>query len=534
MKKNLLLLLAVPALAGFTSCSSDDEKGFAPSAANEIRVTTEVMDLSRAGHTTDNLGEFGLIIGSDAPDFSYHKQMVRNGSEWATSDAKAMYWEDQAKAVSVIAYAPYRADDINSRSKIEIDVQADQSTEDAVKASDFIAMKNGAFVPQNDLTADGKLAVRMGHMMSKVFVNVQYPEFYDQAEQANPMSTFTVDGLKVNATLDFDTWDGTRESGSLAIDGNSAAETMTPLATSFDAAARTVSYEFIAVPQTANIEVKFVIAGIPYSWKYTDLELKSGYATTLNLNIDKQGVSMDNDVTVDPWDDGSSITGKPEQGAEPYTIKEITDKSAWSIAYGFCSMPFGPYAQMMDGDTNPDTGVFTYILDNYNNSPMLGNPFTVVDFGSKKWMAGVGIAVSYHDVLPNKVEFYVTDGENLGDVITADQRKLIMAEGDLQGDDLAKSDEFKTLYESMKTADATYNWTKVGEITIEAMTAEAGRRSYWVDFDEDALAANHSTRYVKMVITPFAPGLFNPQGDRVKICEFMVKAVTAHNGVPVE
>lgn len=477
MKKNLLLLLAVPAVAGFTSCSSDDDKGFAPSAANEIRVTTEVMDLSRAGHTTENLREFGLIIGSDAPDFTYHKQMVNNGgSEWATADGKAMYWEDQAKAVSVIAYAPYRADDINCRSKIEIDVQADQSTEEAVMASDFIAMKNGAFVPQSNLTADGKLAVSMGHMMSKVFVNVEYPEFYDQADQANPMSSLTVDGLKVNATLDFDTWDGTRESASLAIDGNSDVETMTPFAGGFDAAARKVSYEFIAVPQTSDIEVKFVIAGIPYSWKYTGLELKSGYAVTLNLNIDKQGVSMDNDVTVDPWDEGGSISGKPEQGADPFTVKELEDKAAWQWVYSSQSNNFWGgdrgILNLWDGvaDGLDHSWLSHEIVKGVSMDPNYTVPFegryldafAVVDLGKARWIAGIGARTAgFGDTTFDRVEFFATDAASIDNSSLSDDEKAkLICNSDFAGD----IEGIKAVMDKVFAIDDNITWTKIGEV----------------------------------------------------------------------
>lgn len=136
MKTKYLLLWTPVAAMAFSACSSEEE-GFTPSVTNEIRVVTEVNSYSRAGYTTENLEAFGLIIGSDSESFSYHKQMVKNGAAWSTADGQSMYWEDRGKAVDVIAYAPYRTDEINAKSKIEVDVQPDQSTEDGVKASDF-------------------------------------------------------------------------------------------------------------------------------------------------------------------------------------------------------------------------------------------------------------------------------------------------------------------------------------------------------------------------------------------------------------
>ena len=196
MKKYLLLWTSVAAM-GLSACSNDEE-GFSPSNTNEIRVVTEVSNYSRAGYTTDNLDAFGLIIGSDSESFSYHKQMVKNGIAWTAADGESMYWEDRAKAVDVIAYAPFRADEINAKSKIDVDVQTDQSTEDGVKASDFVAMKKPGFVPNSGLNADGNLEIAMSHMMAKVFINIKYPEAYNKADGANPFGPMTVEGLHIN------------------------------------------------------------------------------------------------------------------------------------------------------------------------------------------------------------------------------------------------------------------------------------------------------------------------------------------------
>lgn len=90
MKTKYLLLWTSVAAMAFSACSSEEE-GFTPSVSNEIRVVTAVNSYSRAGHTTENLEAFGLIIGSDSENFSYHKQMTKNGTMWATADAQTMY-----------------------------------------------------------------------------------------------------------------------------------------------------------------------------------------------------------------------------------------------------------------------------------------------------------------------------------------------------------------------------------------------------------------------------------------------------------
>ena len=545
MKKKYLLLWAPVAAMAFSSCSSEEE-GFTPSATNEIRVVTEVNSYSRAGYTTENLDAFGLIIGSDSESFSYHKQMVKNGAVWTAADGQSMYWEDRGKAVDVIAYAPYRTDEINAKSKIEVDVQPDQSTEDGVKASDFVAMKKGRFVPNSGLNAEGNLVVAMAHMMAKVYVNIQYPEAYDQAEGANPFGPITVDGLNVNATLDLAAWDGTRENGSLAIDANGEAATIKPYATAFDASARKATYEFIAVPQTANLDLKFVIADVPYSWSATNLELKSGYSVTIDLKIDKTGVTTDDNVTVDPWEEGGSISGTPEQGADPFTVKEMTNKGDWQWVYSSQSNNFwGGDRGALNlwngvGDELPNCWLSHQIV----KGPAMGadyvvpfegrylEAFAVVDLGKAEWIAGIGARTcGYGDTTFDRVEFFATDSENIDNSTLSDDDKNNLRcssafDGDING--------IKTVMDKVFAIDDQVTWTKIGEVSSEGNFA--GWIDYRKDFSEDELADSPvKSRYVKVVFHPYTSW---PEGqpycERVSCAEIYLKHVTATNGVPVE
>lgn len=548
MKKVLFMLPAVT-LATLASCSSDESSPVAGTPGNEIRVTTEVMDLSRAGHTTDNLTSFGLIIGSDNEIFSYHKQMTKAGTEWSAADAAPMYWEDQAKAVDVIAYAPYRADELNSKSKIEIDVEADQSTEEGVKTSDFIAMKKPGFVPQSGLNAEGKLAVAMAHMMSKVYINVEYPEFYDQADAANPMQSLTVDGLKVNATLDLGAWDGTREAATLAIDPNSAAETMTPYASGFDAAARKVSYEFIAVPQTANAEIKFMIAGTPYSWTATGLDLRSGYATTINLSIDKTGVSTDKDVTVDPWEEGGSISGKPEQGAEAFTVKEMTNKPDWQWVYSSQSPNYwggdrgiknlwdgvsgeGPALDhcWLSHEIVKGTGMAAEYRPPFEGRYL--EAFCVIDLGKTEWIAGIGAITSgFGDTTWERAEFYATDAATIDNSsISEQERGNLICSNEFAGD----VNGIKTVMDKVFAIDDQLTWTKIGELSTGGDFS--AWKEYRKDFSEAELDASPvKTRYIKVVFVPYAyPQAVGNYCERVSCGEIYLKHVTAKAGVAVD
>lgn len=544
MKTKYLLLWTSVAAMAFSACSSEEE-GFTPSVSNEIRVVTAVNSYSRAGHTTENLEAFGLIIGSDSENFSYHKQMTKNGTMWATADAQTMYWEDRAKAVDVIAYAPYRADEINAKSKIEIDVPADQTTDDAVKAADFIAMKQGGFVPETGLNAEGNLVVAMSHVLSKVFVNITYPEAYDKADGANPFGAITIDGLNTSATLDFAAWDGTRDNGSLAIDANGASTTIKPYATSFDAATRKATYEFIAVPQTANLDLQFTIAGVPYSWSTTNLQLKSGYSLTIDLTIEKTGVTPDSNVTVNPWDEGESISGKPEQGGEPFTIREMENKGDWQWVYSSQSNNFwgggGVFALWNGaGDVPGDSWLSHQIVKGPSQPaeyvvPFEGRyleAFVVVDLGKTEWIAGIGARTAgYTDTTFERVEFYATDSENIDNsTLTDDEKGKLQCNSEFD----SNFDGIRAVMDKVFAIDDQVSWTKIGEVNSNGNFG--GWIDYRKDFSDDELADSPmKSRYVKVVIHPYTSW---PAGqaycERVSCAEIYLKHVTATNGVPVE
>lgn len=544
MKKYLLLWTSVAAM-GLSACSNDEE-GFSPSNTNEIRVVTEVSNYSRAGYTTDNLDAFGLIIGSDSESFSYHKQMVKNGIAWTAADGESMYWEDRAKAVDVIAYAPFRADEINAKSKIDVDVQTDQSTEDGVKASDFVAMKKPGFVPNSGLNADGNLEIAMSHMMAKVFINIRYPEAYNKADGANPFGPMTVEGLHINATVDFGSWDGTRENGTLAINPNGEIAAIKPFATAFDATTRTATYEFIAVPQTADMNLKFVIADVPYSWNATNLELKSGYSFNINLSIDKTGVTTDSNVTVDPWDEGGSISGTPEQGADPFTVKEMTNKDTWQWVYSSQSNNFwGGDRGILNlwngnGDGLDNCWLSHQVVKGPSQPaeyvvPFEGRyleAFAVIDLGKTEWIAGIGARTcGFTDTTFDRVEFFATDSENIDNsVLTEDDKNNLRCNSGFDGD----IDGIKTVMDKVFAIDDQVTWTKIGEVSSE------GNFAPWIDyrkdFSEDELAASPvKSRYVKVVIHPYTSW---PEGqgycERVSCAEIYLKHVTATNGVSVE
>ena len=536
MKKDFLILLS-SALMILASCSNEENGLEAGISSNEIRVTTEVTTpQSRAGYTTEALRQFGLIISSSTETFTYNNKRMSGGPLEGWTTDQTMYWAGTDMEHTVIAYAPYRDTSLDKQSKIDVKVATDQSTADAVMASDFIAMKKDAFIPSKHLT-NSELLVKMNHILTKVFVKLTYPETYANADGVNPVSGMTVEGMKVDATFDFGTWDGTATSTALALNGNGAVEAITPYILMHDPENRVVTYEFIAIPQEqATIGVKFNIGNTPYLWTYDNLKQDSGEALTISLSVDKQGVQLGENVTVGDWSVGDEINGgRPSEGVEPWTIEEITtDKSEWSIEYATASMPFGTLSQMIDNNTDGQ-GWFSQVVDGYDGSPNTGAPFAVIDLGSSTWLAGVGILTSFHDVMPKAVDFYITRQEFIENVITDSELAQVLCTASPNGDEWVKSEEYKDYLKKIKAADAEIEWIHIGKIEIGALTPEFGQKEYRIDFDDEKLVQELKGRYLKVAVTFFSAEEYAVHGgDRAKISALFVKKVSKADGIDVK
>lgn len=529
-------MLPVAALAVLTSCNRDELPLGSADPANVIAVTTEIIPIhSRAGYTTETLREYGLIIDSGKEDWTYNNRRVTGGAlEGWTTDGQ-MYWSNRKEEHTVIAYAPYREGELTSASVIGVNVLPDQSDADGVLASDFLAMKKPSYVPENDMV-DGKLLVAMNHMLSKVFVRISYPEAY-AASGSNPVSNLSVEGMIVNAMFNLGDWDGAVPTTSLFLNPNGAEETILPNLLSHDPSAREVVYEFISVPQEqGKIRISFVAGGTSYTWSYDNLKLNSGESLTIRLSVDKEGVQL-GDTTVGDWTTGTDINGgNPEENPEVYKVEEITsEKSGWSVLYGTPSMPFGIYGELFNN--NPDNregGWFSHILDGYDGSRNIGNPFCVIDLGKSTWLAGLGIVTSFHDVMPNYVDFYITESAEIEDFLTAEEHGSINCTSGTIGDAYMNSEAFDGVLARIREVDNGVTWTKIGRIEVPALAAEYGLKEYRLDFDEEKLGSALKSRYLRIELTPFAKGSFNQQGDRTKISELLVKKVARYNGVVVE
>lgn len=216
-----------------------------------------------------------------------------------------------------------------------------------------------------------------------------------------------------------------------------------------------------------------------------------------------------------------------------YTMRAMTDKSAWNVVYGTIAMPFGKYAYMFDGNDDGE-GWMGFINDGFPGSQNMGIPYVVIDLGSKVMLGECSVQLGfnggYWDTMPVGVEFYVSDDQEINPGLTTEERNLLNAQGNY-GDPNNLSGEYIALHNRLHEFDNTIGWTKVG--TISGITTEAASTGiYTVSLPQSVLSLQLRTRYVKIVAIPAAYG--TTPGDRTKIHEVYFNEVTAIDGQPLD
>lgn len=201
--------------------------------------------------------------------------------------------------------------------------------------------------------------------------------------------------------------------------------------------------------------------------------------------------------------------------------EDITDKSRWKIVYGSVAMPFGPFSQMIDGKEDGG-GWMGFIDDGCVNSPNLGKPFAVVDLGENVPLSAIGIQAGditnngAYDVMPAKVDFYITDRDDVS-VELADSEKNLMngSEGD-------NHDKYLSLHRKLREADSRMGWVKIGSVIVGAPESSHVAKYYYT-LNNIQLLDGVSARFIKLEVTPFSGAIRT--GDRTKICELLVRRV---------
>ena len=334
--KHQIFALAVAALS-FTACSNEDNISQDYLADTPIKLNVSVDEpTTRAGYSNAELPE-GFVLKVDqlnADKYNYLVWAKKVGDNWktyklnketnsVTDEEVTMLWANMNDKVDVTVSA---ISDINYRDGRSVHGSVnkhptDQTTPDALKKADFLAMPLTPVAP----TQDG-INVEFKHTMSKINLTIELGSEYEftQEDVDTKITDVKIDGSKVEAFYHINTSNYDPQFQFSGHFGDPAS--ISPYHTGTTPYSKTdgvitkakATYEAILIPQTiasGEFTVSFKVDGKLYEWAYNNeagLTLASNTAYTLKLiaGDDKvQPVSF----SVAKWNEGNGPEGEKKE-----------------------------------------------------------------------------------------------------------------------------------------------------------------------------------------------------------------------------
>lgn len=276
----------VSVAAIFAGCSNDEDALQPTDSLKDKPINVDVMVSgihTRAGY--DNNAslptQFYLSIDQTGTKYDYKNVVMKNeAGKWVAyeSDAKdaakkQLLWEGSEGNVTVTAATfplPTNA------TSYTLSAKTDQSTADAVKASDHLYYYSNAVTP-----SIGGIILSLGHIMSKIAVKLTLGTEYAGTE-SNPITSVTAFGALANATY-------SPAAETPWSNQSAASEIRLFPSVEYDTENRTATYEAILVPQTIGANtfgVEIRIGEKTYEWKSSDaFTLTGGKNCTLEMTV---------------------------------------------------------------------------------------------------------------------------------------------------------------------------------------------------------------------------------------------------------
>ena len=286
-------MVAVTAI--FAGCANDEDALLPNDSLKDTPINVDVLVSginTRAGYDNTSLPTmFYLSIDQKDTKYDYTNVVMKyEGGKWVAYESAAenaatiqLLWEGSKDNVTVTAATFHLPEAPTSCS---LNVQTDQSTAEAVKASDHLYYSSNAITPSEN----GTISIPLNHIMSKISVKLTLGTEYESSA-TNPITSVTAFGASTGATYS----PGVETPWSKQ--SNVKKITLIP-SVKYNTNNRTVTYEAILVPQTiaANafgIEIR--IGEKTYEWKSADaftltggtnhtLEMTVGNASSANIN----------------------------------------------------------------------------------------------------------------------------------------------------------------------------------------------------------------------------------------------------------
>ena len=276
-------MVAVTAI--FAGCANDEDALLPNDSLKDTPINVDVLVSginTRAGYDADNLPKmFYLSIDQKDTKYDYTNVVIKyDGSKWVAYESaaenaakKQLLWESSEGNVIVTA-ATFPLPEAST--SYALSVQTDQSTADAVKASDHLCYYNDAVTPST-----GGISLGLNHIMSKISVKLTLGTEY-KASETNPITSVSAFGASTGATYS----PGVGRPWS-AVSNVSKITLFTSV--EYNTVNRTATYEAIFVPQTiaANaFGVEIRIGEKTYEWTSAEaFTLTGGTNHTLEMTV---------------------------------------------------------------------------------------------------------------------------------------------------------------------------------------------------------------------------------------------------------
>ena len=292
--RKIFYLAMVAVTAIFAGCANDEDALLPNDSLKDTPINVDVLVSginTRAGYDNTSMPTmFYLSIDQKDTKYDYTNVVMKyDGSKWVAYESanenaakKQLLWEGSEVNVIVTA-ATFPLSE--APTSCSLNVQTDQSTAEAVKASDHLCYHSNAVTPST-----GGISLELNHIMSKITVKLTLGTEY-KASATNPITSVSAFGASTGATYS----PGVETPWSKQ--SNVSKITLFP-SVAYDTNNRTATYEAILVPQTiaANtfgIEIR--IGEKTYEWKSADaftltggtnhnLEMTVGNASSANIN----------------------------------------------------------------------------------------------------------------------------------------------------------------------------------------------------------------------------------------------------------
>lgn len=140
---------------------------------SKIPISLSTTISTKASETDfESNDKIGLYVQYASEDYITNEPFTYDNGKWSPS--KELYWKDNKTTANFYCYYPYKGSASNI-TKVEFSVQDDQSTQDAIKASDFLWGKSLNVAP-----SENPVEITSYHRVAKVVIRIKPGKGYTE------------------------------------------------------------------------------------------------------------------------------------------------------------------------------------------------------------------------------------------------------------------------------------------------------------------------------------------------------------------